>query len=138
MKSQLLVSVKFDTSKVDKKLKEIQSKFPEGVFECFGDVVSGLLSEVILSDVSSAGGALGVSEVVYTLDFDPRAYDKILSAARAFKVNLTHQTQSPVYGKSPEEIVEHFNKYNFVDDHGHRLEFCQDFIDLIRAAATPR
>ncbi len=47
-------------------------------------------------------------------------------------------SKSPIIGESPEEIVEHFNKYNFVDDHGHRLEFCQDFIDLIRAAATPR
>lgn len=43
-------------------------------------------------------------------------------------------SKSPVIGKSPDEIIEHFNKYNFVDDHGHRLEFCQDFIELIRAA----
>lgn len=138
MKSPLLVSVKFDTSKVDKKIEEIQSTLPEGVFEFFRDVVSGLPGEVILSDVPSTGGAPGVSEVVCTLDFDPGAYDKILSAARAFKAHLTHQKQSPVYGKSPGEIVEHFNKYNFVDDHGHRLEFCQDFIDLIQAATTPR
>ncbi|OBU11708.1 hypothetical protein AYY17_03115 [Morganella psychrotolerans] len=41
---------------------------------------------------------------------------------------------SPISGKSPEEILEHFNKYNFVDDHGHRLEFCQDFIDLVMQA----
>nr|WP_235843717.1 hypothetical protein [Morganella psychrotolerans] len=134
MKSQLLVSVKFDTSKVDKKIEEIQSTLPEGVFEFFRDVISGLLGEVILSDISSAGGALSVSEVVCTLDFDPGAYDKILSTARAFKAHLTHQKQSPINGKSPEEILEHFNKYNFVDDHGHRLEFCQDFIDLVMQA----
>lgn len=28
-------------------------------------------------------------------------------------------------GKSPEEIVELFKSYNFVDDHGHRLDMCQ-------------
>lgn len=37
-------------------------------------------------------------------------------------------------GKSPEEIVELFKSYNFVDDHGHQLEMCQDFIDLVTMA----
>lgn len=37
-------------------------------------------------------------------------------------------------GKSPEEIVELFKNYNFVDDHGHRLDMCQDFIDLVDIA----
>ncbi len=37
-------------------------------------------------------------------------------------------------GKSPEEIVELFKNYNFVDDHGHRLDMCQDFIDLVEIA----
>ncbi len=34
-------------------------------------------------------------------------------------------------GKSAEEIFEIFNGYNFVDGHGHRLETCQEFIDLV-------
>lgn len=34
-------------------------------------------------------------------------------------------------GESPEEIVELFKSYNFVDDHGHRLDMCQDFRDLV-------
>lgn len=37
-------------------------------------------------------------------------------------------------GKSPEEIVELFKCYNFVDDHGHRLEVCGDFKDLVALA----
>ncbi len=45
-------------------------------------------------------------------------------------------SKSPLYGKSPEEILEYFKKYNFVDDHGHRLEMCQDFIDLINITAS--
>ncbi|OTA14262.1 hypothetical protein Xbed_03702 [Xenorhabdus beddingii] len=47
------------------------------------------------------------------------------------KQELDSISKSPIYGKSPEEILEHFKKYNFVDDHGHRIEMCQDFIDLI-------
>ena len=38
-------------------------------------------------------------------------------------------------GKSPEEIVELFKSYNFVDDHGHRLDMCQDFKDLVELAS---
>jgi hypothetical protein len=38
---------------------------------------------------------------------------------------------SPLVGKSANEILKQFNDYNFVDDHGHRLEFCEDFIDLV-------
>lgn len=35
-------------------------------------------------------------------------------------------------GKSPEEIVELFKAYNFVDDHGHRLDMSpEDFKDLV-------
>nr|DAK86566.1 MAG TPA: hypothetical protein [Caudoviricetes sp.] len=41
-------------------------------------------------------------------------------------------------GKSPEEIVKLFNSYNFVDDHGHRLEMCQDFKDLVELASHAR
>ncbi|EPI3542118.1 hypothetical protein ACS57C_001726 [Klebsiella pneumoniae] len=38
-------------------------------------------------------------------------------------------------GKSPEEIVELFKSYNFVGDHGHRLDMCQDFKDLVEMAS---
>ena len=36
---------------------------------------------------------------------------------------------------SPEEIVELFKSYNVVDDHGHRLDMCQDFKDLVELAS---
>ncbi|SAC75869.1 Uncharacterised protein [Enterobacter hormaechei] len=42
---------------------------------------------------------------------------------------------SPLVGKSANEMLKHFNDYNFVDDHGHRLEFCEDFIDLVKLAS---
>ena len=41
-------------------------------------------------------------------------------------------------GKSPEEIVKLFNSYNFVDDHGHRLDVCHDFKDLVELASHAR
>lgn len=37
-------------------------------------------------------------------------------------------------GKSPEEILDLFKSYNFVDDHGHRLEKCDDFNGLVSMA----
>lgn len=44
------------------------------------------------------------------------------------------QELSRLHGKSAEEIVEIFKAYNFVDDHGHRLDMCQDFTDLVKIA----
>lgn len=44
------------------------------------------------------------------------------------------QKVSRLHGKSAAEIVELFETYNSVDDHGHRLDMCQDFIDLVEMA----
>lgn len=41
---------------------------------------------------------------------------------------------SPLHGKSAEEILEHFQSYKFADDHGHLLELCKDFNDLVLMA----
>lgn len=50
---------------------------------------------------------------------------------------IDESTQYPrLNGKSPEEIVELFNGYNFVDDHGHRLEMCEDFRGLVELATA--
>ncbi|UMR71076.1 MULTISPECIES: hypothetical protein [Escherichia] len=50
---------------------------------------------------------------------------------------MKHNYESKQYphiaGKSPNEIIDIFRRYNFVDDHGHRLEMCLDFIDLVNA-----
>lgn len=45
---------------------------------------------------------------------------------------------SPFFGKSAEEILEHFKCYNFADDHGHNIEFCEDFIALAKLASQAR
>lgn len=45
---------------------------------------------------------------------------------------------SPFHGKNAEEILEHFKGYEFEDDHGHRLELCQDFIELVKLAAQAK
>lgn len=44
--------------------------------------------------------------------------------------------KSPLSGKSAKEIIEHFKSYNFVDDHGHRLDMCLDFTDLVEMATA--
>ncbi|WP_346827923.1 hypothetical protein [Serratia inhibens] len=42
-----------------------------------------------------------------------------------------------IAGKSAKEIIEPFKGYNFVDDHGHRLELCDDLIYLINLMGIP-
>lgn len=41
---------------------------------------------------------------------------------------------TPFHGKSAAEIIEHFSGYNFDDDHGHRLEKCEEFHILAQMA----
>ncbi|MCP9270531.1 hypothetical protein M5U04_21300 [Xenorhabdus sp. XENO-1] len=131
MKEPILASIKFDTSELDKKIDELKAVFLEGIPEAVLDEISDLFSNVILANCSTTRRAFGAVDVIYFLDIDAGAYNEILATVRALKANLTHKYNCPLYGKSPEEILEHFKKYNFVDDHGHRLEMCQDFIDLI-------
>ena len=51
--------------------------------------------------------------------------------------HVDESKQSPrKNGKSPEEIVERIKAYNFVDDHGHRLEMCEDFRELVSLACA--
>lgn len=83
-----------------------------------------LSSKIMLTDNSSAGTTFSINEVVYSLDIDAGVYNEILVTARALEANVTHTKKSPINGKSSEEILEHFNKYNIVNDHGHRLECC--------------
>jgi hypothetical protein len=136
MKEPILASVKYDTSRLDEKINELKTVFLEGIPESVFYEISGLFSNVILANCSTTRGTLGAVEVVYFLDIDVGAYNKILTTARALKAKLAHNNNYPLYGKSPEEILEHFKQYNFVDDHGHRLDMCQDFIDLISITAN--
>jgi len=41
---------------------------------------------------------------------------------------------TPFHGKSAKEIIEHFSACKFVDDHGHRLEMCEDCHTLTKMA----
>ena len=45
--------------------------------------------------------------------------------------------KSPLSGKSAKEIIEHFKNHNFVDDHGHRLDMCLDFTELVNLVQKP-
>ncbi|WJI11312.1 hypothetical protein M2R50_12350 [Proteus mirabilis] len=88
-------------------------------------------SKIMLTDNSSAGTTFSINEVFYSLDVDAGVYNEILVTARAFEANVTHTKKSPINEKSSEEILEHFNKYSFVNYHGYRIEPCQGFIDIV-------
>ncbi|MDC9607338.1 hypothetical protein PSI21_20675 [Xenorhabdus griffiniae] len=91
MKDPILASIKFDTSKLDKKIDELKSAFPKGILEHIGDIITSLFSNVIFTDCSTTRSAFGSSEVVYFLDIDAGAYNEILTTVRALKTKLTHQ-----------------------------------------------
>ncbi len=38
---------------------------------------------------------------------------------------------APFAEMTKEEIVAYFNRYDFKDELGHRLELCGDFLDLV-------
>ena len=85
MKGPILASVKFDTSRLDKKIEELKSTFSDGVLEHLLSVLPSLFSKIILADNSSPGTTIGINEVVYFLDLDAGAYNEILVTARALE-----------------------------------------------------
>ncbi|PHM64275.1 hypothetical protein [Xenorhabdus sp. KJ12.1] len=91
MKEPILASIKFDTSKLDKKIDELKSLFLEDIHEDFLGVITGLSENVIFTDNPATRSTGGAVEVVYFLDFDAGAYNKVTMAIRALKRNLTHK-----------------------------------------------
>ncbi|MDE9496196.1 hypothetical protein KKJ09_22210, partial [Xenorhabdus bovienii] len=114
MKEPILASIKFDTSELDKKIDELKSLFLENIREDFLSVIADLSKNIVFTDNPATRSADGAVDILYFLDFDTVAYNKVIMAIRALKRNLTHNDNSPLHGKSPEEILEHFKKYNFV------------------------
>ena len=81
-----LASLSMDTSEIQSKLNGLFEVLPESIPDEFRSMIFGLLSNVILVNDAAAIGAGCPLDVVYALDFDTAAYDKILSAARALKI----------------------------------------------------
>ncbi|WP_158784625.1 hypothetical protein [Pantoea sp. BAV 3049] len=87
----MLASIKADTSGIEKKLGALLEMFPEGIPDEFAGVVSGLTDNVVLVNSATTVVTGGAFDVVCVLDFDCAFYDKVLSAARAFKADfITH------------------------------------------------
>ncbi|MGS3448547.1 hypothetical protein ACB376_11145 [Klebsiella electrica] len=89
-KAKLLASITADTSRIESKISALLEVLPEHVTDEILSVFSRLANEVILVNGPVAIAADGSLNIVHSLDFDPTAYNEIMSAARAFKFNLAH------------------------------------------------
>ncbi|MDB6374484.1 hypothetical protein PH362_21765 [Photorhabdus bodei] len=90
IKKPILVSIKFDTSELDKKIDELidelKAAFLEDIPETVLNEISDLFSNVIFTNCSTTRGALGAVDVVYFLDINAGAYNEILATIRALKL----------------------------------------------------
>ncbi|VEB72406.1 Uncharacterised protein [Providencia rustigianii] len=91
-KDRMLVSIVFDTRKLDEKLQEVASLLPHGFTERFLNQCPSLTDNVIFCNDSGAVSAGVTNQIIYFLDLDAGFYSQILSAARAFKANFTHNS----------------------------------------------
>ncbi|MBD2822942.1 hypothetical protein ID852_20225 [Xenorhabdus sp. 42] len=91
MKEPILVSIKYDTSELDKKINELKAVFLEDIPELIADKITGLLGNIVFVNSSTTRRTLSAVEVVYFLDFDLGVYNEILTTARALKAKFTHQ-----------------------------------------------
>lgn len=65
-----------------------------------------------------------------------KAFKEIYCEDKSKEERLDNQQQhdaylSPFSDMTGEEIVAYFSRYGFVDEHGHKLELCKDFLDLV-------
>jgi len=88
---EFLASLSADASLLQEKLNGLLEVFPEGVPEEFISVISGLADNIVLVDSATTVVTGCTFNVVCTFDFDCAFYDKVMSAARAFKADfITH------------------------------------------------
>jgi hypothetical protein len=88
---KMLASISADTSLIEEKLNRLFEVFPKHFSDELLGMVSGLLNHLVFVDGPVAVGAGGTLDIVCIFDFDSAAYDQIMTAARAFKVDLTHK-----------------------------------------------
>lgn len=88
---KMLVSISADTSILEEKIKSLFEVLPEHIPDEFFRMISGLPGDIVFANSSPAIGTGGAFDIIYTLDFDAAAYGQIMTAARAFKGNITHQ-----------------------------------------------
>ncbi|WP_370559407.1 hypothetical protein NMD70_06630 [Edwardsiella tarda] len=86
-----LASVTADTSRIQEKLNALLEVLPEHVPNELFSIIFSLLGDVILVDSSPTVSAGGSINIVYALDFDTTAYNEVMAASRAFKINFAHK-----------------------------------------------
>ncbi|WP_190311405.1 hypothetical protein [Pantoea sp. F_18] len=91
IKKEVVTSVSADFRLIEEKINHLLEVFPEHFSDEFFSVISGLLNNVIFVNHSLTVCAGGSFDVVCIFDFDTTAYDEVMAAARALKVNLTHK-----------------------------------------------
>lgn len=89
--NKILASITADTSLIEEKLNRLLEVFPKHFSDELLRMVSGLLDNVILVNGPAAARACSTLDIVCVLDFDSATYDQIMTAAGAFKADLTHK-----------------------------------------------
>ena len=88
---KMQASISADTSLIEKKMSCLLEMFPNHFSGELYRMVSGLLNNVVFVNGPIAVRASGSLDIVCVLDFDAAAYDQVMTAARAFKADLTHK-----------------------------------------------
>ena len=87
----MLTSISVDISLVEEKLNRLLEVFPEHFPDELLGMISGLLNNVVFVNGYVAASTGGTLNAVCICDFDSAAYDQVMTAARAFKADLTHK-----------------------------------------------
>ncbi|RLM12138.1 hypothetical protein BIY31_04005 [Gibbsiella quercinecans] len=89
-KAKVLASITADTSMIESKISVLLEVLPEHIPDELLGMIASLGGDIIFVNGAPTVGASGAFDIVYTLDFDSTAYSEVMSAARTFKINLTH------------------------------------------------
>ncbi|HAT3770920.1 TPA: hypothetical protein I8627_003797 [Citrobacter freundii] len=90
-KPKMLASITADTSMMESKIPALLEVLPEHVPDDLLCMITSLLSDIVFVNSSPTIGAGGAFNIIYTLDFNAATYSQVMSAAKAFKGNITHQ-----------------------------------------------
>ncbi|MFJ5428988.1 hypothetical protein ACIPUP_07460 [Pectobacterium actinidiae] len=88
---QMLASISADTSRIEEKVALLLKVLPERVSDEFRGVVTSLFNNIVFVDSPVTVGASGSLDIICILDFDTATYNQVISTARAFEADLTHE-----------------------------------------------
>ncbi|MFC3191434.1 hypothetical protein ACFSKS_02365 [Pseudocitrobacter faecalis] len=88
---KMLACVSADTSILKDKVDALLEVLPEHIPNDLLSMITGLFSDIVFMNSSPTIGAGGTLNIVYALDFNAATYSQVMTTARAFKGNITHQ-----------------------------------------------